>query len=394
MYRQYILIQEHMTNSLRKDSHITQSLWHPQMMYNSGKGASKSERREYHNAPVYNSIGTSVKNPAEISFSGIFNAVAARENLKTQTLELSKVNKLILEETLNFSEVIKHVKKIFLQDENKDKKTLSKNLNNFIDEVVDLFSGSKDASVPTKKILDTDLNKNKFEKIIEYTKNLILSENSNKKLTGEDINKAIKNLIKDATKVLDVVENPRKIYNNPKVQKFLEKAADSQLVFSALFALLLTCTLRPLAIVALPGQKKNNDDKKYAAAHSIASGIIQYIITLIICSPIAAGLKKIGKNPMKFLNKDKSSHLGDITSERFRASKDFNAAKKIVNMVPDVILVIPKAILTIALIPPILKYVFGLQKKKGNNTLNSNACPQNSVAKNSNNTNTVNGGVK
>lgn len=391
-----------MTNSLRKDSHITQSLLHSQMQYNSGRGASKSERREYSNAPVNKSIGISVKKPAEISFSGFFNAAAARENLKTQTVELSKVNKLLVEKHLNFPELIGQVKKFFSQGDNKDKKTLNRNINKLIDETVDFLNGNKSASDSTKKFLDAGSNKRNFEQLIDYTKKSVVPKNSDKNLSIEDINKSIKEVLKDAAKVLDVIENPRKIYTSSQVKRFLEKAADSQLVFSALFALILTCTLRPLAIVALPGQKKNKDDKKYAAAHSMASGIIQYVITLVICSPIATALKKLGKNPTKFLDKDKSKHLGDITSDLFRASKDFNSAKKIINMVPDIILVIPKAILTVAMIPPILKYVFKLEKKKkgqNNKPIDSSATAKpaqipNNTENKSDNSVSKKGGVK
>lgn len=215
-----------MTNSLRKDSHITQSLLHSQMQYNLARGASKNKRREYLDAPVNNNIGISVRKPAEMNFSGLSSA-----------------------------------------------------------------------------------------------------------------NKPVSNF-----------------YTNKILKKFLCMAADSQPLFNATFSILLTCILRPASIMALPSNKKNNDDKKYAAAHSIASGVMAYLISQVIFSPIADSMKKIGDCPEKFLTSKNLAYLKD--------KKNFAIATKYVNMLTEAALAPPKAIVTVALIPPILKYVFGWEKKK------------------------------
>lgn len=147
-----------------------------------------------------------------------------------------------------------------------------------------------------------------------------------------------------------------KIYTNKAVKNFIAMAADSQAVFSAVFALGLTCLLRPAAIMALPGNKKNKDDKKYASAHSIASGIIGYAISIALFKPIANGMKKIAENPAEFIKKKNSVFLKD--------TKAMNAATTYVNILPEALLAAPRAVVTVALIPPILKYVFGWEKKK------------------------------
>lgn len=142
-------------------------------------------------------------------------------------------------------------------------------------------------------------------------------------------------------------------------KKLLVKAADNQVVFSAGFALLLTGLFRPVTICALPG-KKNKDDKKYAAANSIASGVIGFVMAFIFANPVAEAVKKIKDNPKTFMPKNFKA----LTAK----TKDAEALKSTVvhylNQLPDILISSPKAIITIAILPPILKHIFGLEKKK------------------------------
>jgi hypothetical protein len=89
----------------------------------------------------------------------------------------------------------------------------------------------------------------------------------------------------------------------------------------------------------------------------------------------------LGKEGLEYLKKeeDKLSKIKDLSKKqkeeelekiivnRLKGSKNFTLTKKFMNMFPETILAAPRAILTIALIPPILKYVFGWEKKKPNN---------------------------
>ncbi len=61
-----------MTNSLLKDSHITQSLCLPQNYY-SGKTKQKSKASRI--ATENNSIGINANKPAEVSFCGLANSI-------------------------------------------------------------------------------------------------------------------------------------------------------------------------------------------------------------------------------------------------------------------------------------------------------------------------------
>lgn len=145
------------------------------------------------------------------------------------------------------------------------------------------------------------------------------------------------------------------IYTSKTVKKFLKMADEKQPVFNATFSILLTCILRPASIMALPSDKKNKDDKKYAAAHSIAAGVIAYIFSQVIFSPISDAMKKVKDAPNDFIKRPLNSLKTD--------GKALEAASKYMKMLPEAIFAAPKAIVTIALIPPILKYVFGWEKK-------------------------------
>ena len=153
------------------------------------------------------------------------------------------------------------------------------------------------------------------------------------------------------------VAKPAGIFTEKWVKKFLVMAADKPTVFNAAFAIGLTCFLRPAAIMALPSGKKNADDNKYAAAHSVASGVIGYGIALAIFDPISKAFKLA-------ISKD-NNLLSETTKTLFKNEKTAEAAKNYVNMLPETLLAAPRALVTVALIPPILKYVFGWEKKKG-----------------------------
>lgn len=154
-----------------------------------------------------------------------------------------------------------------------------------------------------------------------------------------------------------------RFYRSKALHKILEFADKQQLVFSAAFALILTGLFRPAAIMSLPG-KKNKDDKKYAAAQSIASGVIGFVTSSLLFIPLSMGAKKFKNNAKDFI-KDPNSYLykEEIVKNKL-IQKNLNAAGTYIDRCPDVIFAIPKGLLTVALIPPILKHVFGWEKKK------------------------------
>ena len=179
-----------------------------------------------------------------------------------------------------------------------------------------------------------------------------------------------------------------------KINKFTK---EHNTITQSLVALVLAGVFRPIAIISLPG-KKNKEDKIYASSHSIASGLIGFAVSSIIVSPLDAVAKKLmeeatdvkdklseafekranGENN-KFLTKEELLKGKKLIGEKFLdiygEFKDGNLIKinrkaldrtsTILNMGPDTLFLgVAKAMLTIALIPPILKYVFGVEKSK------------------------------
>lgn len=205
-------------------------------------------------------------------------------------------------------------------------------------------------------------------------------------------------------------------------EKILNLCDKHTVIAQNLVALVLAAGLRPIAIMSLPGGKKDKDDKIYASGHSIASGVIGFGFSSIVMYPLGQAAKK-AKNviadarlaietmisPNENLNKDQLraldnakkrygvktlDELKDAIKQKYgikefkdleeleifkklkntfsvdtikdlEHSKTFKNVTKFLEMAPDVFLFgIAKGMLTIALIPPILKYGFGMEKKK------------------------------
>ena len=160
---------------------------------------------------------------------------------------------------------------------------------------------------------------------------------------------------------------------------FAKYAQEHNISGSALIALVLAGVMRPATIMALPGDK-DKDDKIYASGHAMASGIMGFLVSTAITSPFDESIKKVFKDDSKFVGKklkDLNNKIADlkrkksakiITEKELEQLGSFVSKRKAMEIlaknIPDWIIAVPRAMLTIALIPPILKYVFGMEKKK------------------------------
>lgn len=193
-------------------------------------------------------------------------------------------------------------------------------------------------------------------------------------------------------------------FTSKSFNKMLTLCDEHTVIAQNLVALVLAAGFRPIAIMSLPG-KKDKDDKIYASGHSIASGLIGFGFSSIVMFPLGKAVKKTketiknaadaiellktnsqeySKEQLEIFNKLKKkfniSNIKDIENvERIKKfketynvknltelehAKSFKLVTKMLDMAPDVFLFgIAKAMLTVALIPPILKYVFGIEKK-------------------------------
>lgn len=146
-----------------------------------------------------------------------------------------------------------------------------------------------------------------------------------------------------------------KFAQNKIVHKVLQMADSNQTVFDALFALLITCGLRPAAIMA-QSNEHNKEKNKKAASHSISSGIIGYGFAVAVFSPIKKGLDKIRKNPEIFAKKAEKYFTYNGT-KKMSASKRFQTYTMMCNYIPQVVTASIRSAITIAMIPYIDKYI-------------------------------------
>jgi len=94
-------------------------------------------------------------------------------------------------------------------------------------------------------------------------------------------------------------EGLKKFLTSEKFGKILDLSVKNPVILTSVYSLFLCTLLRPATIMALPG--KNVDDKKYASAHSIASGIIGLAVTAAILTPVGHRVKRVFKNPQRYL---------------------------------------------------------------------------------------------
>ena len=78
----------------------------------------------------------------------------------------------------------------------------------------------------------------------------------------------------------------------PLLHKAAHFSADCPLVAEALFALVITCGLRPISIMATASNEEEKDKCSYQAAKSISSGIVGLVMTAIVGGTIGAATKK------------------------------------------------------------------------------------------------------
>lgn len=170
------------------------------------------------------------------------------------------------------------------------------------------------------------------------------------------------------------VQNINGILNNKFLRKSLETLSEHGASFTAATSLVMSTTVRPLAILATPDTEKEN--KQYACAQSIGSGIIKFGLIEAIALPIETAVKKIDKNPKNFLA---PQTLKVLTPPDSRAYK---LGTQIMKLSAGLITAVPKSILTIALIPIIMDKLFNHNKPEPKKkTLSFGARPSEKLAR-------------
>lgn len=142
-----------------------------------------------------------------------------------------------------------------------------------------------------------------------------------------------------------------KILTNKKLLKGLEMLSGHGTTFSAVTSLVMTVGVRPLMIKMTPDVEKEN--KQYAMANSICSGLIKFAMLESIALPLELAVKKIDDSPDKFLT-DKTIHNLKTGAKDLANSRSYRMITQIYKLGTGFLTAIPKSMLTVALIPVIM----------------------------------------
>ena len=77
----------------------------------------------------------------------------------------------------------------------------------------------------------------------------------------------------------------------PFLHKVANFTADNPLVAEALFALVVTCAMRPLTIMATARTEEDKEKCAYQAAKSVSTGLVGLAMSVLVGLPVAAGAK-------------------------------------------------------------------------------------------------------
>jgi len=150
------------------------------------------------------------------------------------------------------------------------------------------------------------------------------------------------------------------ILNNKAILKGLEMVSEHGTTFVAATTLLMATGVRPLAIAMTPDTDKKT--KQYSITNSIASGLIKFGLVEAIAIPVENAIKKIDKNPEKYLKPKTINNLKG-TAKTLAESRDYKFATQFMKQTTGFATAIPKAMLTVALIPFIMNKLFKQEKK-------------------------------
>lgn len=155
----------------------------------------------------------------------------------------------------------------------------------------------------------------------------------------------------------------KSFYTSSVVKKGLELAADNGALFAA-GATVGFSAIRPLSIWVTP--KTDKENRKLASAKSVSSSLIGFGLMLALSIPLSRGIKKIDKNPEKYLNKNTIKILKD-TGKDITGSKGYVFATQLFKLGLGTAAAIPKAIMTAAGIPYIMKLFTSTKNSKNEN---------------------------
>lgn len=144
-------------------------------------------------------------------------------------------------------------------------------------------------------------------------------------------------------------------YSNKNTLKVLKYASDNPALVEKGATLILSTLIRPVSILMTP--KTDKREKQYMFAKSFASGALSYGLTSFIFKPVSRAMDMISNEPQKYLT-NKTINTLKTAGRTLEDSKPFNYLKQTVKYTPAIVSILPKALLTTALITPIIEIAF------------------------------------
>ena len=157
------------------------------------------------------------------------------------------------------------------------------------------------------------------------------------------------------------------LYTNKTFKKGLEFAAENGALFSAATIFGCSVGVRPLSIWMTPHVDK--ESKKALCAKSITSSFAGYVMMFGISKPVANSIKKIDKNPQKYLSAKTIQNLKE-ESATLQNSKAYSFATQMFKLGVGVVSAIPKALLTVAGLPVVIKKTFPKKQEEKQQNIN------------------------
>ncbi len=180
---------------------------------------------------------------------------------------------------------------------------------------------------------------------------------------------------------------------------------DNEAKVKALLALGLAGILKPICVLAMPGAEE--EDKQFTATKNALSAFIGYLLTCAVLDPISSGVNKFMDNPKEYLaednwlvktfEKEAKQPFNILTKQQIKDGKQNAIKNGLPYYVTDMksgfktvyknglgVIVAPlKAALTIALMPYVLKFIFGDSKGKKKAEEQEQMSPQMEILNNS-----------
>jgi len=156
---------------------------------------------------------------------------------------------------------------------------------------------------------------------------------------------------------------PESFLKNNLFHSACKMAANNYVLFDATVLLALSTTLRPATIMTVPGPSK--EDKKYAAAKSIATGLLGFALAAAIYIPLEKHMQTLSGKPVKKLVKDTTKAVKDYCDPKFPkfGTEEYKSFIYMVSNGLKFIIAPLEALALFTMIPIVVNKIFPHKKK-------------------------------